>query len=157
MPPPPSHSYLYVMAKQTEESLESLEARLIEIYGELEGLKFDAWYRGKKQIEVTGFERDVFTMFNVGHSKDAHDAVTTILDKLQKEQFNGESLYDITWKGITERGDGYYNLWIQEPQGDFKEEEQYSFEFDEPTVEIFRDVNWKKKYTAGVNIRITQV
>ena len=143
------------MAKQTKESLESLEKRLMAIYGPLEGLRFEAWYNGKKPIKITGYERDVFAMFNVGYSEEANDAVTTILEKLQEEKFNGKLLSDIVWKGITRRGN-YYNLWILEPEGDFKEGKRYHLTFCRPSVEIFDEpvVEWKKDYTAGMNILI---
>ena len=109
----------------------------------------------KKEEMATGCYRYLFKVFNKGDSKEAHDAIQTVMETLQEvlEQFNEEAPDEIVWKGISKDGD-YYTLWIQQPRGEFIKEEQYRFKFRRPCAEIFDNL---EGYIFGVNICIDQV
>lgn len=143
-----------------QENLDKLKYKLKRIYQPLEGHRFEAWYKGIKPIKVTGAERALFTMLNVGFSEEANAVVTTVLDELEEKTFNDQPLTDIVWSGITLSEGGYSSLWIRPddlPGGEeYQEGDRYTFVFGRPSIDIFdeRDVLWIKSYKAGVNIKL---
>ena len=152
------------MAERGGDSLESLKQQLRDIYNPLIGCTFKAWYKGRVRIECTGYERDVFKLYNVGESQETSVVIMQILKVLKHTRFEGKALYpegdrnkEIVWKGITTEGE-YYKLWVvpldREPIKERKYEQVVkSIDFFDETCDEFKWI--KDHYKVGVNIHLS--
>ena len=136
-----------------------LQDQLERIYKSLEGLEFEGCYEDRRTVQSTGGARDVLCV--AGTSMKVNEALEAIIANLEEETFAGEKLSDIVWKGITGKKHSGYKIWVQADWGGYDIQKHceigktYTFKLTAPSVEIFRDLDWKvQDYKAGVNIGV---
>ena len=143
-------------------STQLLQEKLERIYKSLEGLEFEGCYEKRHLMKSTGEYRDVLSVTE--SSTKVNEALEDICENLEEETFAGEKLSNIVWKGITGGKYSGYEIWVQVPWPDSggydiqeycEIGETYRFKLDTPSVDIFRDLDWKVPgYKAGVNIYV---
>ena len=115
-----------------------LKRELEDIYRPLEGKIFDAVYKKRTAVPSTGNFRDVLSVTD----PDVTSILKQILQKIESRGYNKR-----VWKGIIERSNGEYHLYIK-PLGELHGKEGKTFKFQVQSIKI-----WKGEvYEAGVDI-----